>query len=103
MIYRILLNRTPDVSAPSRVFLSDYEEIGTVEADSRVKAYSQISDIVGMGMREYKARKFQPTVDLDSYAHLRAMIPGDILVDESNVAYILTPQYQWSITGLVIN
>lgn len=97
MVYKILLNLRPTFNAPETVNVNDFEEIGTIEAFSKVWAYTMIDMVCKLGIKEVISRGYKPNLDLDAGVNFRNLTPGDLLVDSNNVAYILTPQLGWSI------
>jgi len=102
MIYRILLNTKADFSAPETVYLDNFNEVGTIEAKSKGEAYIYLNLIVSVTYKETVNRGYRINLELDEGARLRQIMPGDVLVDENNISYILTPAYVWSVVKMVI-
>ena len=102
MIYRILLNIKPTFNAPDTVYLENFNEVGTIEAKSKGEAFIYLNLIADVGFKEVVKRGYYINIELDEGVRLRQVVPGDVLVDENNTSYILTPLYLWAIVKMVI-
>lgn len=82
MRFSIYYKSYPDGRAPERPDPDDYQEAGIVEADTRSMVVIELN---------------QATDELpEMIAHPRPLQSGDILVDETGKAVILTPSLVWA-------
>ena len=84
------------------MYLDNFNEVGTIEANSKGEAYIFLNLIVNVTYKETINRGYRINLELDEGSKLRQIVPGDVLVDENNVSYILTPAYVWSVVKMVI-
>lgn len=82
MIFDVYYRTEPDHRAPSEVFLeSDYEHVGDIEARDR-------KELTG---------KLQMLNEDDSpLERTRPLESGDVVVDESDQGWIMTPSTLWA-------
>lgn len=85
MKFSVLYRTAEDRRAPEFPNLEDYEDAGTVEASSRAGLISLLSQAVEISEIEKK----------------RALRPGDVVKDEQDQAFIMTPSGHLATVTLV--